>query len=654
MAYNSITEGFVPAYLEQAGQIYNAVFGEQISHKESKELRTLLRERMSDQDILLSHTVFSEKQTKTTIFQVIDHLYKGKYILTGYGMLFKPGDLDTNYTGAMLNDIIIARSKVKKLYLNNIVENPLLAATYDNRQKTFKLIANSWYGVMNQSSFQFYNKAIGASTTYTGYILTTTVIMGLEGHMYNNVDFYNFSDIVTFLSNVKADAANAKLNIHDYVDEEKLLPYAEFYTMLYKRIIDKSHFELSTKQKMQLDTILGNMTLDELYRVYYKRNLIEFMDNRVVAKMFADAYHSDFLDPAEAPEAIEPSLVALDTVVEEFVSYYYMYRNRYELANNMKRKAILHADTDSVFMILQSLFQAYVKHYPVSGYEGSEDKITLNICCVLINTMNRFIDRTLELLTSRANVVPKMRGKVKMKSEFLYKRVLMTPNAKSYAGLIVAQEGKVFEKHKVDVKGLQIKKVSAAKATRKFFADILEKDILKAEDIKMAEIFKNIAQFKRNIRESFTKRGEVTFADPKTYNSLDAYDDGYTQGPVRGTILWNALCPEHEIEPFSSVNLIKLNSPTYEELQVIWADYPKELAAAKRVIFDHERMAHYGMSCICMPKSVEKIPEFLLPLIEVEEHVKTNISPFMPVLNALGCAPIYNGSTAQMTKFIRM
>jgi hypothetical protein len=26
----------------------------------------------------------------------------------------------------------------------------------------------------------------------------------------------------------------------------------------------------------------------------------------------------------------------------------------------------------------------------------------------------------------------------------------------------------------------------------------------------------------------------------------------------------------------------------------------------------------------------------------------------MPVLNALGCAPIYNGSTAQMTKFIRM
>ena len=654
MAYNSIREGFVPAYLEQAGQIYNAVFGEQISHKESKELRSLLRQRMTDQDILLTHTVFSEKQTKSTILQVIDQLYRGKYILSGYGMLFKPGDLTTNFTGAMLNDIILARSKVKKQYLNHIVDNPLLAATFDNRQKTLKLIANSWYGAMNQSSFQFYNKAIGASTTYSGYILTTTVIMGLEGHMYNNVDFYEFADIVTFLSNVKADVASAKLNIRDYVDEEKLLPYPEFYAMLFKRIVDKSHFDLSVKQKMQLDDILGNMTLDELYRVYYKRNLSEFMDNRAVAKMFSDSYHGKFLDPAEAPEEIEPKLVAIDDVIEEFVSYYYMYRNRYELANNMKRKGILHADTDSVFMILDTLFKVYTKYTPISEYEGTDDSITLNICCILINTLNRFIARTLELLSDHANIVPEMRKKLKMKSEFLYKRVLMTPNAKSYAGLIVAQEGKVFEKHKVDVKGLQIKKVSAAKATRKYFSDILEKDILKAEDIKMAEIFRNIAQFKRNIRESFSKKGEVTFADPKTFNSFDSYDDGYTQMVVRGTIVWNALCPDHPIEPFSSVNLVKLSAPSFEELQVLWADYPEQLEVIEKTVYKHERMAHYGLGCVCLPKAVETIPDFLIPLIDAEEHVKTNISSFMPVLNALGCAPIYNGSSAQMTKFIRM
>ena len=45
----------------------------------------------------------------------------------------------------------------------------------------------------------------------------------------------------------------------------------------------------------------------------------------------------------------------------------------------------------------------------------------------------------------------------------------MTPNAKSYAGLVMAQEGKVFTSPKVDIKGLQIKKVSAAKETRRYF-----------------------------------------------------------------------------------------------------------------------------------------------------------------------------------------
>ena len=654
MAYNAISEGFVSAYLEQANQIYQTIFNEQISSKERKILRNTLRERMTDPEILITHTVFSEKQAKTSLLTVIDQLYRGKYVLSGYGMLFKPGDLETNFTGAMLNDIILARSKVKKQYLNLLVEDPLRAATLDNRQKTLKLIANSWYGAMNQSSFQFYNKAIGASTTYTGYILTTTVIMGLEGHMYDNVDFFNIDDVVVFFSNLKADYKNHQLDITNYVDAEKLLPEEEFRVVLKNKILSKCQFQMSSAESIVFDEILSGMCADEMYRAYFKRNMVDFIDNREVIKLFANSFDVGFLDPAEPSKETNAKLESIDVVIEEFVSYYYMYRNRYEQANNMSRKAILHADTDSVFMILDSLFKKYEKFFPIESYGEETEKTVLNICCIFINILNRFIHRLLFLLCDHANVNIAMIPKMKMKSEFLIKRILMTPNAKSYAGLVMAQEGKVFTSPKVDIKGLQIKKVSAAKETRRYFTEILENDILKAEDIKMAEIIRNVSQFKRNIRESFSVRKEVTFSDPKTFNSFDSYDDGYTQQAVRGTIVWNALFPDHPIEPFSSVNLIKLSSPKLEELEVLWAEYPDKIAAIKSAVYENERMNHYGLGCVCLPKSVSVLPDCLIPLIDAEEHVKTNVSAFMPVLNALGCEPIYNGSSAQMTKFIRM
>jgi len=243
----------------------------------------------------------------------------------------------------------------------------------------------------------------------------------------------------------------------------------------------------------------------------------------------------------------------------------------------------------------------------------------------------KFIQKELNRLTANCNVTEVKQPIINMKSEFLYSRLMLTRNKKQYAGQLELQEGNI--KRKIDMKGMSIKKANVNNRTRKVFTDLIEKKILNAKEINIAEILGIFKAFEDEIRTSL-QNGEITFLTPGKCNDFDSYKNVYQVASARGSIIWNKLNPDNTIQTPAKVNLLKLSINDISDLEPI---YETEMFnTIQTEIFGDEKLAHYGMTAICMPKSVTKIPDWLIPFINYEDIIDDNIRVGNLLLESLG------------------
>ena len=183
------------------------------------------------------------------------------------------------------------------------------------------------------------------------------------------------------------------------------------------------------------------------------------------------------------------------------------------------------------------------------------------------------------------------------------------------------------------MKGMSIKKANVNTRTREIFTNLIEEKILNSPEINLAEILGIFKAFEDEIRNSL-KNGNITFLTPGKCNDFDSYKNPYTVPGSRGSIIWNKLFPEATIQTPTKVNMLKLNINELSDLKPL---YGTELFdRIKNEVFDDENLAHYGMSIICMPKSVTKIPEWLIPFINYDEIIDDNIRVGNLLLESLG------------------
>ncbi len=238
-----------------------------------------------------------------------------------------------------------------------------------------------------------------------------------------------------------------------------------------------------------------------------------------------------------------------------------------------------------------------------------------------------------------------------MKNEFLYQRMLLTTNKKNYAGRVLLQEGRpVAEKDSLDIKGLSIKKSNVNKNVGDAMQNILEENILKAREINISTILKDLNGIENTIKDSFNK-GELTYSKPDKSNEPSTYKTPYQIQSVRGIIIWNALYPDKEITYPAQVNLIKLKINSLIDL-----DFDKILDAldgdkeeAERIfnvvdetIYQNEDLNHYGFSVIAIPKTEKKIPKWLIPFIDLDTITYDSLNNFNVILGSIGIKTVGN------------
>ena len=126
--------------------------------------------------------------------------------------------------------------------------------------------------------------------------------------------------------------------------------------------------------------------------------------------------------------------------------------------------------------------------------------------------------------------------------------------------------------------------------------------------------------------------------------SYTGYKDPSSLEQVRGAIIWNALEPDNQIVPPEKINLLKLKTveKDHPELLKLRETYPKKYATIMKVVYNVDNedqdvdISRFGMSVIAIPKGVERIPEYLRPLIDYRTMVSKNMQNGYILLESMG------------------
>lgn len=568
----------------------------------------------------------------------INKYISSDYILTGYCCLFDNQVKGWPISIEALQDTLKQRKINKKAMLNYKVGTDEFKF-YNNNQLNYKIQANSYYGILSLQSSLLYNPYVQNSVTLTAQDIITTSISAMESFMTNSNKFDNIDEFLDFVSNCTSNAE--KYNIDEYVDgsisADKLF---EYLAGRFTKSVDRSIIRIVVDRLSEHDRNI----------VYYKNNLLELLSNSYFIKEIIELTKEPYiLDPSTDDERAKfeqnkEHYKQFRELVCSLVFYNHILPDRYSRATTNVRDTIKVVDTDSNFIYADNQIEYLAK---LIG-KSDDEEIKFNILNLIIDLCQEVEKMVYETLTTNFNIPKDFRPIINMKNEFVYKTLLITKNKKSYAGWLKSKLGKMIAGDSVDthldMKGISIKKTTVTKTVRDSLQNLLVENILKKENISLPEIMNEYDRI-TEIAENELKSGNPEYCIPKQINMFDNYDDPYKQDVVRGVTVRNLFEPDLKIIPPEKVYLLKLkvktnfNDPDFQA----WKEkYPDKFKLIYKTVFDVNegdetfRMKKFGFDIVAIPYDTEKIPEYLLPLIDIDEMINMQLRNANIILEALG------------------
>lgn len=624
---------FIEEYKGETLKILNRIFPDLPKEELEEFISEEISKNLVDPECTFWNN-YTNKTAKTSLLKFITWVDKKKPILTEHGVCFKPNALNPN--ADMLADITNSRKVFKKQMFDCQRDGDMEGAKlFDIKQKVMKRFSNSYYGVSGQKRSIFYNLHVALSVTGKGQSIATTSLTSFEGFLANNILFNSLDDCLIFMQNIILEKPDRRYKDKEVLDgnisKETLVDY------LLNQFFDKKN---AKNYRWVIEKFVEKLNKTNINRIYYKNNLLEFCKNETIVDLINRilSIESEFRDPNNIPEEMKEDIEEFWAYIDEYVFYNYPIFDRMTIAKEMRRKRVIGCDTDSNFINLEPWYEFILS---LEGIDDENKKDVFKIINLITVVLNNVISNVFLKITELSNVPEGRRKQISMKNEFLLKRILLTENKKNYASVIVLQEGIEKDPPKLDIKGLTIRKSNVNKNTRDILKDILEEDVLKSENINLKEVLRKLEGFEDRIRESF-EAGETTFMKPDKVNEISSYKMPYSIPALRGILVWNLLYPDVPIPFPAQVNTVKLTSASIDRLAYLYENKKtkKFYKILKENVFEDENLKNYGFSIIAIPKEVDKIPDWIIPVIDIDTVVRDNLSNFIIILNSIGVKTI--------------
>lgn len=616
----------------------------------------------------------------TTLSGTLDWIQSFKPLIAESGVFFYPKHMKRNLNTEIIKECMLDARDIHKAEKFKALDvgDVFLASVKDIQQSNDKKAANSGYGAEGQRSSFLFNMHSAMSVTACGRSQLSTAAQCIENLLSDFVKFFNMDEFYTWINNILGEKDRWKFNTFDIIDKvpDRNAYIHRFSTkFLHHTLVDED----------QIGKVYDSLDDELRIRTYYKSQIYEFFSNvRKPASIITDIAFSDvdFIDPNKVPKEIADDLESLTALILEFVGYQYGVFRYEDRMKYMKRAVVPVSDTDSVFICYHNIATFLEnKILPIKLFKKGDKRAKEMYHLKIINAMSFVVSgavkETLWHYLGKVNVAEEDRKYIKMKNEFHYSRIIVTYAKKSYVGLQIRQESHVFDKPKLDVKGVNFFKSTASEQTSKFiYDDILMNQLLQPKDgkISLRKTHKAINDFQKQIAIDI-KQGDMGFLKRSIkVKSPDAYVKPMSIGAYKAVWVWNYIMgDENRIELPATTTQVKVLLKTKTDASKLeqWPHIYKKVIElfdtnsdiGDYVVVDEKTKKEKvvkgkGIKTIALPDDVDEVPDWLLAIIDVETLVSDNMKLFTQLYRPLGMSKgesTHNGSSiSYYTNIVRI
>lgn len=572
-----------------------------------KIIERTIEERLENPTVTLDNN-YTHEQKDSTLLSVLDWSLDRKPLIAGNGTFYKNQYEALNPTREMLDEWADNRKFFKKkmfqageIYGTNSREYN----DNDRKQLNEKINMNSYYGGSGAKTSAFYSKWSGPATTLTAQSVISTAEQTFEAFLADNYVFLNLTELIEWIRSIlKKD-----FYLDDFIVRVKRQDVIQH---LLSRILNKEE-----NDEEILQNYLTDCTVDELTFLYYKNNMIEFIENHNPVKdmiidilekvenydhvnekdpqwlRYIPSKHYDefknqsakkwnkfvnkemFMDPNSPPDSIIKELDVLSECIIKYVYTEYLSFDRIYRLKNFFRNTVTVIDTDSNFLSLDILMN-YLLNSVIEpdGYGRTQRHNEF----VLINTITFIITKiiriTLDFYGKQSNIPEEYRGRFDMKNEFFDELLVIADKKKRYITKQTLREGNYNNPPKIDTKGFDFKKATTSEYAEKVFNQLIKDYVVTPEHVDVKSLINGLRAFKKEIITSI-RNGERKFLPNGNAKEFGAYKEPGREQSVRGVLAWNYLYPDNQIELPAKISLVKMNIFSEEDMEDLERTYPE-------------------------------------------------------------------------------
>jgi len=638
-------------FLEDWKKHYTRIFTTMYPELKKKEIKGFLDEVIKERLVnpkASMHNNYNHLDIDVDLLSMIDWFRNTNAIAAGFGVFFWNQDQVLNPAAVMLDNFL----KLRKFYKNQLPDHQEGSYDYmalDRMQLTEKINANSYYGASGAPTSNFFNLYTATSVTATGQSLISTTQQAFEAFLANNVPFIDLDDCMMFLENVRREK---------HIKDDGFLPNVSI-----EKLIDHladSFYEFKPEYEFILFEYLMSLPQNIINRIYFKNNIYKFSYLRKIRYKIVTAVNKteSFKDPNKVPKNVQSNLEDLWDYYKEFVFYNHSPFGRIQRLKNDKRKVVVTVDTDSNMLNLDPWVK-FINRNVISVNDHLLERDPMELRFISINMMCYFLTNmvtdVLKKYTKDSNILKEFRPKINMKNEFLFTRLILSGSKKRYISSVRLREGHEIYPEKIDIKGMDFVKSSTREETKAYFINLVKKELLYKDDISISSVLRELEKLEGIIQESLHK-GEKSFLIPKSVKEIEAYKDPYKEQGVRGVLAWNIIYPSLAIQLPEKIDIVKVKMTKPEHIEPLKKVFPEAYDRLMKHVFNgnNKKLVEKGVQIIAIPRSVESIPEWLLPYIDYDTIVNDNISRFYSVLEALGVETIKASDKKYFTNILRV
>lgn len=619
------------------------------------------------------------REFEGSLLDIYDFIIKKKPIIGGNGVLFSQHGVIPNPQATWISNLMTERKGYKKKMFN-FQKGSREYKMFDLLQLNTKIKINSLYGVLGYARFMLYNIFLAQCVTSTGQNIISSAACGFEAFIAGDVGFVSMGEVRRFIDWCNKEVEDESIQM---ILSDSKIPQASAREVS-KHIKSQCHFRLTQIQESIIDEMVMNSSIGAIRLMRYKNSLMDFIEIPFIFNLIEKfvlgsdglmAPDMDAITSDEAKDAIETFWEYCEVfVMMKHPFYDRVRRNKYEF-----KRAVIYEDTDSNFLSLGRWVKLISERVVHGALSDGMRYSAVNTYTIILGKVITSVYKT---LTDSLNIQYDYGSRLQMKNEFYYPRILFVDTKKRYIGLQELREGKKLKGNidDMDVKGFEFKKSITKETLRNYYTQISYELIMKPEEIDSKAVLRAIMDLEKSIRNSLSS-GETIYYKQANVKRVAEYARPYSIPGVKAIYLWNALCPEYQLELPTDVDIvpiklekgrrklkkqipgldcIPIGNDTKKQPQWMFNDtkfildlarkYPDMYMKLDGNIFrnSNENIRGMGLNFIAKPKNpLIPIPDWFYEIIDYNQIVNDSLKLYYPILETLGIRIIKTGQKTE-------